>query len=67
MSADTLLSTIVLVSFLVTVVLAIGSLLAYRVRERRRPRRAEAAAGAGRVFFERVPYEEPAAVRKGRA
>ena len=37
MRIDTLLSTIVLVSFLVTIVMAIGSYAAYKLRERRRP------------------------------
>ena len=37
MSVNTLLSTVILVSFIVTIVLAIGSYMAYKLRERRRP------------------------------
>ena len=52
MDVNVLLATIVLVSFVVTVVLAIGSYIAYKVRERRRPR-ARAVSGDEPVFFER--------------
>lgn len=38
MSLNLLLSTIVLVSFLVTIVMAVGSYVAYKLREARRPR-----------------------------
>ena len=38
MRLDTLLSTIILVSFLVTILMAIASYAAYKVREERRPR-----------------------------
>lgn len=54
MDVNVLLSTVVLVSFIVTIVLAIGSYLAFKGREHRRPepelspRRGEA------VFFERI-------------
>jgi hypothetical protein len=37
MRIDTLLSTIILVSFLVTILMAVGSYAAYKLRERRRP------------------------------
>ena len=37
MSVNVLLSTIILVSFIVTLILAVGSYMAYKVRERRRP------------------------------
>jgi hypothetical protein len=37
MSVNLLLSTIVLVSFLVTIVMAVGSYVAYKLREARRP------------------------------
>lgn len=37
MSVNALLSTIILVTFVVTVVLAVGSYIAYKLRERRRP------------------------------
>lgn len=52
MSVNALLSTIILVTFIVTVVLAIGSYLAYKMRERRRPEPTRSA-GDGPVFFER--------------
>ena len=38
MSVNILLSTIILVSFLVTIVMAVGSYVAYKLREARRPR-----------------------------
>ena len=53
MNANTLLSTIILVSFIVTVVLAVGSYMAYKVRESRRPKTSAAASGDEPVFFER--------------
>ena len=53
MATNTLLSTIVLVAFIVTVVLAIGSYLAYKARERRRPRSQHLQAGSEPIFFER--------------
>jgi hypothetical protein len=37
MKLDTLLSTIILVSFLVTILMAIASYAAYKLREERRP------------------------------
>jgi hypothetical protein len=53
MDLGTLLSTILLVSFIVTIILAVGSYMAYKFRERRRPR--ELARGEGRpTYFERV-------------
>jgi hypothetical protein len=54
MSVNQLLSTVVLVAFIVTLVLAVGSYLAYKSRERRRPRGAGAGDGDAPVFFERV-------------
>jgi len=53
MALGTLLSTILLVSFIVTIILAVGSYMAYKFRERRRPREA---AGDRRepALFERV-------------
>jgi heme/copper-type cytochrome/quinol oxidase subunit 2 len=53
MDLGTLLSTILLVSFIVTIILAIGSYMAYKFRERRRPRDAARVEGAP-VYFERV-------------
>jgi hypothetical protein len=53
MDLGTLLSTILLVSFIVTIILAIGSYMAYKFRERRRPRESTRPDGAP-VYFERV-------------
>jgi heme/copper-type cytochrome/quinol oxidase subunit 2 len=61
MSANALLSTIILVAFIVTVVLAIGSYGAYKMRERRRPGNEPAAAGREPEFFERVWLQPPPA------
>jgi hypothetical protein len=52
MSVNALLSTIILVTFIVTVVLAIGSYFAYKMRERRRPDTSRLS-GDEPVFFER--------------
>lgn len=52
MGINALLSTIILVAFIVTVVLAIGSYMAYKVRESRRPALAHVASEEP-VFFER--------------
>ena len=53
MELGTLLSTILLVSFIVTIILAVGSYMAYKVRERRRPR-AVATERDRPMYFERV-------------
>ena len=53
MSINQLLSTVILVAFIVTLVLAVGSYMAYKARETRRPRSARNDDGAP-VFFERV-------------
>lgn len=54
MDLNVLLSTVVLVSFIVTIVLAVGSYLAFKGREVRRPE-AEVAGRSGEpVFFERI-------------
>ena len=63
MSANALLSTIILVAFIVTVVLAIGSYAAYKVREHRRPRPAAPPSGPEPVFFERIYFQRPPAAR----
>jgi hypothetical protein len=60
MSFDSLLSTILLVSFLVTIVMAIGSYTAYKLRENRRPRPEELGSGAESAYFERITAEDPA-------
>jgi hypothetical protein len=65
MKLDALLSTIILVSFLVTIMMAVGSYVAYKLREARRPHPgpdhaslhalAGESLGAGEsVFFEQV-------------
>jgi hypothetical protein len=53
MDLGTLLSTILLVSFIVTIILAVGSYMAYKFRERRRPREA-VRGGDMPVYFQRV-------------
>ena len=53
MSANAPLSTVILVSFIVTIVLAVGSYMAYKYRERRQPKAALPQAGDEPVFFER--------------
>jgi hypothetical protein len=58
MKLDTLLSTIILVSFLVTILMAIASYAAYKLRESRRPH-AEPAADGLPLFFERILAEPP--------
>ena len=52
MSLNTLLSVVILVAFIVTVVLAIGSYAAYKLREQRRPKLPPGPAD-GAVYFER--------------
>jgi hypothetical protein len=53
-----LLSTVVLVSFIVTIILAVGSYLAFKGRERRRPDQQLASRSGEPVFFERI-YLQP--------
>lgn len=53
MTVNALLSTVILIAFIVTIVLAVGSYLAYKLRERRRPAHEHAAAGDEPVYFER--------------
>jgi heme/copper-type cytochrome/quinol oxidase subunit 2 len=50
---NTIMSTVIMVSFIVTIVLAIGSYWAYKLRERRKPKGVRAADEAP-VFFERI-------------
>ncbi len=52
MSLNVLLSIVILVSFIVTVVLAIGSYAAYKLRERRTPKRSLVNQDAT-IYFER--------------
>jgi len=62
MNLDSLLSTIILVSFLVTILMAVGSYLAYKLRERRRPTLDALGAGEESLFFERIPPDDNDAV-----
>ncbi len=54
MHIDALLSTIILVSFLVTILMAVGSYAAYKLREARRPRAAPPPANGESPYFERI-------------
>jgi len=54
MSVNALLATVILVAFIVTVVLAIGSYMAYKLRERNRGPQSRVAIEGEPVFFERV-------------
>jgi hypothetical protein len=58
------LSTVVLVSFIVTIILAVGSYLAFKGRERRRPDPSLASRSGEPVFFERI-YMQPRKVEPG--
>ena len=52
MDVNNVLSTIIIVAFVVTVVLAVGSYMLYKLRERRRPR-ATFDPATENIFFER--------------
>ena len=54
MDINMLLSTVVLVSFIVTIILAVGSYLVFKGRERRRPDQQLASRSGEPVFFERI-------------
>lgn len=54
MSVNALLSTVILVAFIVTVVLAVGSYLAYKIRERSRGPTTRVDIEGAPIFFERV-------------
>ena len=58
MSVNLLLSTIILVSFLVTIVMAVGSYVAYKLREARRPRIEITAPSGESPFFERITADD---------
>ncbi|HEX4468789.1 MAG TPA: hypothetical protein VH080_04605 [Gemmatimonadaceae bacterium] len=58
MSVNILLSTIILVSFLVTIVMAVGSYVAYKLREARRPRLELPASASESPYFERIVADE---------
>ena len=59
MDLNSVLSTIIIVAFVVTVVLAVGSYMLYKLRERRRPRQAFDPSTQN-IFFERF-FPKPAA------
>lgn len=54
MKLDALLSTIILVSFLVTIMMAVGSYVAYKLREARRPHVGPEHASFGTVAGETI-------------
>ena len=56
---DVLLSTIILVAFLATILMAVASYAAYKLRERRRPRVAPEPPSVEPVFFERILADPP--------
>ena len=55
MDVSAFLATVIVVLFLVTIVMAVGSYAAYKLRERRRPAPVRASGGA---YFERVDETE---------
>jgi heme/copper-type cytochrome/quinol oxidase subunit 2 len=59
MTINLLLSTIILVSFLITIVMAAGSYVAYKLREGRRPALERAAPEGESPYFERILADEP--------
>lgn len=61
MSFTSLLSTVLLVSFLVTIIMAIGSYAAYKLRENRRPVPLPVETDGESVYFERVTAADLAA------
>jgi heme/copper-type cytochrome/quinol oxidase subunit 2 len=58
MSVNILLSTIILVSFLVTIVMAVGSYIAYKLREARSPRLELPTVDGESPYFERILADE---------
>jgi hypothetical protein len=65
MSFAAFVATVIIVLFLVTIVMAIGSYGAYKLRERRRPGRlpSEQTADSEGSFFERIDASELEAKR----
>ena len=59
MSINLLLSTIILVSFLITIVMAVGSYVAYKLREGRRPQLDVTVAEGESPYFERITADGP--------
>ena len=58
MSINILLSTIILVTFLVTIMMAVGSYVAYKLREARHPRSELPPANGESAYFERILADE---------
>ena len=58
MSLNLLLSTIILVSFLITIVMAVGSYVAYKVREARRPQVEVGQVDGESLYFERIRVDD---------
>jgi len=58
MKIDSLLSTIILVTFLITVIMAVGSYIAYKLREGRRPQTDVQEIAGESAFFERVNADD---------
>ena len=58
MSFTSLLSTVVLVSFLVTIIMAVGSYAAYKLRENRGPLIEPIASDGESLFFERITADQ---------
>lgn len=63
MDLNSVLSTIIIVAFVVTVVLAVGSYMLYKLRERRRPHSSFDPAKEN-IFFERF-YPKPTSGQAG--
>jgi hypothetical protein len=59
MKLDALLSTIILVTFLVTILMAIASYVAFKLRESRRPRAHVQPTSDEPIFFERILADPP--------
>jgi hypothetical protein len=59
MSINLLLSTIILVSFLITILMAVGSYVAYKLREGRRPLIDGVRPANESAYFERICADEP--------
>jgi hypothetical protein len=57
-SVNLLLSTIILVSFLITIIMAVGSYVAYKLREARRPQLEIAPAQGESLYFERITADD---------
>jgi heme/copper-type cytochrome/quinol oxidase subunit 2 len=57
-SVNLLLSTIILVSFLVTIVMAVGSYVAYKLREARQPRLDAPIIEGESPYFERITADD---------